>query len=66
MAPTEILAEQHTNTLKKLLEPYGINISQLVGSLKKKQKESNLFDIRNGIANIIVGTHSLFSGVSWV
>ena len=60
MAPTEILAEQHTNTLKKLLEPYGINISQLVGSLKKKQKESNLFDIRNGIANIIVGTHSLF------
>jgi len=60
MAPTEILAEQHTNTLKKLLEPFGIKITQLVGSLKKRQREYNLYDIRTGETNIIVGTHALF------
>lgn len=51
MAPTQILAAQHYNTLKKLLEPYGIEIQLITGSLKSS--------IINHKSLIFVGTHAL-------
>ncbi|MDB5034636.1 MAG: ATP-dependent helicase RecG [Chlorobi bacterium] len=60
MAPTEILAEQHLQTLRRLLEGLPVKVVQLVGGLKKKMREEILYDMRNGIANIVIGTHALF------
>lgn len=51
MAPTEILAEQHYQTLKKFLTPYGIRIGLVTGSTKENKKEED-FDV-------LVGTHAL-------
>lgn len=62
MAPTEILAEQHYHTLKKLLENSGVEIVQLVGGQKKKIRNEILDSVSAGKANIIVGTHALFGG----
>jgi len=60
MAPTEILAEQHFKTIKNLLEPFDINIIQLIGGQKAKLRNAVLMDIQKGHANIIIGTHALF------
>ncbi|MGE3800324.1 MAG: ATP-dependent DNA helicase RecG [Candidatus Kapaibacterium sp.] len=60
MAPTEILVEQHTQTLRRLLEGFPIEIEQLVGSLKKRMRENLLYDLRNNNIQILVGTHALF------
>ena len=59
MAPTEILAEQHYQTLKSFLNNLPVNVRMLVGAQKKKLREDVLEDIRNGSANIVVGTHAL-------
>ncbi|HEZ0660158.1 TPA: ATP-dependent DNA helicase RecG [Neisseria meningitidis] len=59
MAPTEILAEQHFIKFKQWLEPLGIEVVRLFGSLRKKAKdEAKLAD---GSVKIAVGTHALFS-----
>ena len=60
MAPTEILAEQHAQTLRRLLEDFPIKIEQLVGGLKKRVRENLLYDLRNNNVQILVGTHALF------
>lgn len=60
MAPTEILAEQHTQTLRRILEGLPVKVEQLVGSLKKRARENLLYDVRNNNVNILVGTHALF------
>lgn len=60
LAPTEILAEQHYNTLQKYVEGSEINIVQLVGGQRVKVRREVLSDIESGKANIIVGTHALF------
>jgi ATP-dependent DNA helicase RecG len=60
MVPTEILAEQHTTTLKRLLDGLDVNVVQLLGGQKKRVREEILHDIRTGKANIVVGTHALF------
>ncbi len=60
MVPTEILAEQHTRTLLKLLDGLGVNVVQLVGGQKKKLREEILYRIRQSDAQIVVGTHALF------
>jgi len=60
MAPTEILAEQHYNTIKQLLNDTGVEIVQLLGGQRKKIRAGILDDISTGKANIIVGTHALF------
>ncbi|HVZ38748.1 MAG TPA: ATP-dependent DNA helicase RecG [Candidatus Kapabacteria bacterium] len=60
MAPTEILAEQHTQTLKRLLDGLPVPVVQLVGGQKKRMREELLYEIRNNKAAIIVGTHALF------
>ncbi len=59
MAPTEILAEQHYNTLTSLLDPMGIQVVLLRGDMRKSDKEDALIRIRTGEANIVVGTHAL-------
>ncbi len=59
MAPTEILAEQHYQTLKSFLKDLPINVRMLIGNQRKKLREDILEDIRNGSANIVVGTHAL-------
>ncbi len=59
MAPTEILSEQHYQSIKNLLKNFKINISLLYGGMKKKEKETVIEDIKLGNINIIIGTHAL-------
>ena len=61
MAPTEILAAQHYNTLKKLFAPHNITVELLSGSLPAKQKRETLSRIKDGTTHLIVGTHALLS-----
>ncbi len=56
MAPTEILARQHFNTLKSFLEPLGINVVLLTGSTKKSDVYKEL---ESGTADVAVGTQAL-------
>lgn len=60
MAPTEILAVQHYNEAKKLLENFNINVELLVGSMSNKNKETIKSGLKEGSINIIIGTHALF------
>jgi ATP-dependent DNA helicase RecG len=59
MAPTEILAGQHYETLKGFLEPLGVKVVLLTGSLTPKKKEKVKSDIAAGEYHVIVGTHAL-------
>jgi ATP-dependent DNA helicase RecG len=61
MAPTEILAEQHYRTLSELLEPVGIHVGLLTGSMTPKQKKTVQSQIRLGEIDVIIGTHALLS-----
>ena len=60
MAPTEILAEQHYRKLSALLEPLGVNVTWLTGSLKAKEKRAALDAIASGKTQLAIGTHALF------
>lgn len=60
MAPTEILAQQHYDTLCSFFKNTPIRIGLLTGSLTVKQKEELYLKIKNGEIDIIVGTHALF------
>ena len=60
MAPTEILAEQHYRKFTAWLEPLGVQVVWLAGSLKKKEREKALADIASGKAALAIGTHALF------
>ncbi len=61
MAPTELLARQHAETIYNLLKPVGLEskLSLLVGSLKSSQKQIAYKFIKNNQASFIVGTHAL-------
>ncbi|MBD9223152.1 ATP-dependent DNA helicase RecG [bacterium] len=59
MAPTEILAQQHYNNLVKWLTPLGLKVELLIGSIGKKLRRDSETNLRNGQANIAVGTHAL-------
>lgn len=61
MAPTEILAGQHANTLEPLLRPFGIRTVLLTGSVKGSAKKAALKAIADGEADLIVGTHAVLS-----
>lgn len=61
MAPTEILANQHFQTFSALLAPLGIKVVKLTGSMAAKQKREALALIREGEADLVVGTHALIS-----
>ena len=59
MAPTEILAEQHFRKIAALLEPLGVQVVWLTGSLKKREKEAARALIESGAAQLVIGTHAL-------
>ncbi|TCO78990.1 ATP-dependent DNA helicase RecG [Marinisporobacter balticus] len=59
MAPTEILAEQHMDSAKELLEPFGLRIGLLSGSVPKRKKEEILKQLEAGHIDIIIGTHAI-------
>ncbi len=60
MAPTEILARQHAESLRPWLETCGIRFDILTGRDKGKAREEILQRIANGQTQIIIGTHALF------
>lgn len=59
MAPTEILAAQHAETLVPMLEKLGIACTLLTGSMTAAQKRAALAAIESGAAQVVVGTHAL-------
>lgn len=59
MAPTEILAEQHYLTFRRLLEPLGIRTVLLTGGIGRSERAARLAEIESGQAELIVGTHAL-------
>lgn len=59
MAPTEILAAQHAETLAPLLAQLGITVTLLTGSMSAAQKRSALTAVESGAAQVVVGTHAL-------
>ncbi|MCM1524648.1 MAG: ATP-dependent DNA helicase RecG [Ruminococcus sp.] len=61
MAPTEILARQHCATLKELLDPLGITVGCLTGSMTPKQKAEIKGGLLSGDIRVITGTHALIS-----
>ncbi len=60
MAPTELLAEQHFTSFSSWLEPLGINVAFLTGSVTGAARSQSLAAIESGEAQVIVGTHALF------
>ncbi|MEB5517554.1 ATP-dependent DNA helicase RecG [Vibrio cholerae] len=60
MAPTELLAEQHSLNFAQWLEPMGIQVGWLAGKLKGKARETELARIASGEVKMVVGTHALF------
>ena len=61
MAPTEVLAAQHAETFRKMLEPFDITVGLLTSSVKGKQRSELLKQIAKGNADLVVGTHALIS-----
>ena len=59
MAPTEILANQHAETLQKLLEPLGVSVGLLTGSVKGAARKTLYKQIETGVVKVVVGTHAL-------
>jgi ATP-dependent DNA helicase RecG len=61
MAPTEILAGQHYRSLSELLEPLGVRVGLLTGSMTAKQKREAQGRIKLGEYDVVIGTHALLS-----
>ena len=59
MAPTELLAEQHAQSISTMLEPFGIRTVLLTGSLKQRERTMGRTAIENGEAMVAIGTHAL-------
>lgn len=59
MAPTEILASQHAETLTRLLEPFGVTVGLLTGSVKGAARKTLYEQISRGGVDVVVGTHAL-------
>lgn len=60
MAPTEILAVQHYHTISKFLEPLGVKVDLLTGSVKSKERKSVIASAASGETGLLVGTHAIF------
>ena len=61
MAPTEILARQHYESAKAMLEPLGIHCGLLIGSMRPKAKREAQEACANGEYQAVFGTHALIS-----
>ena len=59
IAPTEILAQQHYNSIKNSVEGLKINVEILTGSTTKKERISLFDDLKSGQINILIGTHAV-------
>ena len=62
MAPTEILAIQHAETLNSLLSPFGVKVGLLTSSVKGKARTTLYQQISDGEVHVVVGTHALIQG----
>ncbi len=61
MVPTEILAEQHYNSLKELFKNTNINIALLTGSLRQSEKDKVRKKLETGEIDLVIGTHALIT-----
>ncbi len=59
MAPTEILATQHFETISKMVAPLGVNVKLLTGSTPKKQRDIIHSQLMDGSLHILIGTHAV-------
>ena len=59
MAPTEILATQHYETIRELVAPMGVNVRLLTGSTRKKERDTIDTQLRDGTLHILIGTHAV-------
>jgi ATP-dependent DNA helicase RecG len=59
MAPTELLAEQHSRKMRALVEPLGLSVEILTGQLKASERKKVLGALSDGTAALTVGTHAL-------
>ncbi len=60
LVPTEILAQQHFNSLSSLAEKLGVTLGLFLGAHSKVQKNKNVQALQNGEIQIAIGTHALF------
>lgn len=60
MAPTDLLSEQHANNLIQWLEPLGIKILRLSGTLKNSERRAIYAALADNSCQLVVGTHALF------
>ena len=60
LAPTEILARQHYETLRTMAAPTGVEVALLTGRDKGKARESILMGLMDGSIDILIGTHAIF------
>ncbi|MBL0305667.1 MAG: ATP-dependent DNA helicase RecG [Chitinophagaceae bacterium] len=63
MAPTEILAQQHFQTIGLLLEKIGVTVKLLTGSTKSAGRKKTLQDLSEGYLQILIGTHAVIEDV---
>jgi ATP-dependent DNA helicase RecG len=61
MAPTELLAEQHYQSISNMLRESNVEIALLTGSLTKAEREAMLYRIAKGKVDIVIGTHAILS-----
>lgn len=59
MVPTEVLAKQHFDSAKKLLEPFGVRVTLLVGSMTAKEKREAYTKMQAQETDVVIGTHAL-------
>ena len=59
MAPTEILAQQHYQTMTELFAPHGVRVAMLSGKVAVKKRREILEELANGNIDLLVGTHAL-------
>ena len=59
MVPTEVLAEQHTATISRLVEPLGLRAGLMTGRFRKAEREAAESLIASGQTHIVIGTHAL-------
>lgn len=63
MAPTEILAQQHFQTISSLLEQMNVPVRLLTGSTKTAERKKILSELQQGSLNILIGTHAVIEDV---
>jgi ATP-dependent DNA helicase RecG len=60
LAPTELLARQHYETLRKMAAPTGVEIALFTGRAKGREREGILLGLMDGSIQLVIGTHAIF------